>query len=186
MDIQDAIAQRRSIRQFTTREIERSEIEQLIDMAVMAPNHRLTRPWRFYILGPKARRGYGEVLGARKAKKLEDPEAARALIDKVAAAEVAVPAMIVVTVKRNDNPETAEEDYAAAMMAVQNIMLAAVPMGLGTHLRSGAVMNDPRTHAVLGVPETERVIALIHLGEPAESPPVKPPVSSDAVTVWLD
>src|SRR4051812_9767436 len=108
MQTLDAITNRRSIRNFSTRPISRAEIEQLLHAAVLAPNHRLTQPWHFYVMGPEARRGYGEILGARKAKKIEDPEAARAVIDKVAAAEAAIPATIAVTVLRNENAETAE------------------------------------------------------------------------------
>jgi len=78
MDLHEAIRARRSVRQFTPRPIGREQIEQLLDSAVQAPNHRLTQPWRFYVLGPEARRAYGTVLGSRKAKKVEDPVAAQA------------------------------------------------------------------------------------------------------------
>jgi hypothetical protein len=46
--------------------------------------------------------------------------------------------MIAIAVVTTDNPEQRDEDYAAAMMAVQNIALAAVELGLGTHLKTGA------------------------------------------------
>ncbi|HEX6943656.1 MAG TPA: nitroreductase family protein, partial [Gemmatimonadaceae bacterium] len=68
MDLSEAISSRRSVRQFSDRVITRAEIERMLDAAVQAPNHRLTQPWRFYVLGPDARRAYGAVLGARKAK----------------------------------------------------------------------------------------------------------------------
>ena len=59
--------------------------------------------------------------------------------------------MIAVAVVDNENPEIREEDYAAAMMAMQNIMLAAVELGLGTHIKTGAVMGDPAARAAVGV-----------------------------------
>ena len=121
MDVRDAIASRRSIKSFTDRAVTREEIEALLELAVAAPNHRLTEPVRFHVLGPAARRSYGEILGGRKAKKVADPVAARALIEKVAAAEQAVPAFIAVSMVVNENPEIREEDYATAMMAVQNL-----------------------------------------------------------------
>src|SRR4051812_28558924 len=71
-----ALHGRRSIRQFNAREVSRAEIETMLDAAIAAPNHRLTQPWRFYVLGPEARRAYGMALGNRKAKKIEDPAAA--------------------------------------------------------------------------------------------------------------
>jgi nitroreductase len=186
MDLRTAIQGRRSIKEFTARAVSRDEIAQLLDLAATAPNHRLTNPLRFHVLGPAARRAYGEILGSRKAKKVEDPAAARAMIDKVAAAEAALPAMIAVSVALNDNPEIREEDYATAMMAVQNLLLGAVAIGLGTHLRSGAVMEDPRTRELLGIGEGERVVALVQLGQPAAVPEPKARKSAAEVTRWLE
>ena len=63
----------------------------------------------------------------------------------------ALPLMIAVAVTKSGNPEICEEDYAAGMMAVQNISLAAVAIGLGTHIKTGAVMDDPAARSVVGV-----------------------------------
>lgn len=185
MDLFEAIQTRRSIKQFSDRPVRRDEIERLLDAAAQAPNHRLTQPWRFYVLGPDARRAYGAVLGARKAKKVEDPEAARAVAEKVAVAEAAVPAEIAVSMVMDASAEIREEDYAATMMAVQNLMLAARAMGLGTHLKTGAVMDDPRARAAVGVPEGERIVALVQLGEPAEVREPKPRRPAAELTTWV-
>lgn len=185
MDIHELIRGRRSIKQFTEAPVPRAVIEQLIDDAAQAPNHRMTQPWRFYVLGPEARRAYGAALGARKAKNVEDPEAARAVIEKVSAAEAALPMAIAVAVMLNENPEIREEDYAAAMMAAQNIMLAAAAAGLGTHIKTGGVMDDPRARAAVGVPEGQRMVALIQLGEPAVVPEAKARRAAAEVTTWV-
>lgn len=184
MNVSDAIAARRSIKKFTTRQVTREQIESLLTAAVAAPNHRLTQPWRFYVLGPDAREAYGQVLGGRKARKIEDPEAARAMHTNVAAEHRALPAMIVVAMLNSDSPETREEDYAAAMMAIQNLCLAAVDLGLGTHVKTGAVMNDPVARAAVGVTENERIVAVINVGEPAEVPPTKPREPATKFTTW--
>ena len=68
------------------------------------------------MLGPDAREAYGLALGVRKARKIEDPEAARTMRERVAAEHRALPCMIAVAVVKSDNPEIAEEDYAATMM----------------------------------------------------------------------
>jgi len=185
MHTTDAIRDRRSIRRFTDRPVSREQIETLLDAAVVAPNHRLTQPWRFYVLGPEARHAFGLVLGARKAKKIEDPAAAQAMRETVAAEHRALPALVVVSVVNSDNPEIAEEDYASAMMAVQNLALAATAIGLGTHIKSGAVMTDPSARAAMGVRDGERVIAMINVGEPAEVPPPKKREPATAFTTWL-
>lgn len=185
MDLFEAIAARRSVKQFTDRPITRDEIARLLDAAVLAPNHRMTQPWRFHVLGPVARRAYGAALGARKAEKVEDPEAARAVIDKVAAAEAALPAEIAVSMTLDANPEIREEDYAATMMAVQNLMLAAAAAGFGTHIKTGAIMDDPRARAAVGVPEGERIVAIVQLGEPAVMPEAKARKAAAEVTTWV-
>ncbi|MDE3151632.1 MAG: nitroreductase [Gemmatimonadota bacterium] len=185
MDIHDAIHARRSVKLFTDRPIAREQIERLLEAAAQAPNHRMTQPWRFYVLGPEARRAYGAVLGARKAKKVEDPEAARAVVEKVTTAEAALPCEIAVSMVLDASPEIREEDYAATMMGVQNLMLAAHAMGLGTHLKSGAVMDDPRARAAVGVPDGERIVALVQLGEPAAAAQGKPRRAAAEFTTWV-
>jgi nitroreductase len=185
MDVLEAIQSRRSIKKFTDRPISRAEIEQLLAAAVLAPNHRMTQPWEFAVLGPEARHAYGAVLGARKAKKVEDPEAARQMREKVAEEHGALPAMIAVTVRVDENPETREEDYAATMMAVLNLSLAAVAIGLGTHIKTGAVMDDPGARAAVGVEDGRRIVAIINVGEPAEVPTAKERAPAEAKTRWL-
>jgi nitroreductase len=181
----EAIRQRRSIKRFTDRPVSRDEIETLLAAAALAPNHRLTQPWRFYVLGPEARQGYGLALGERKARKLDDPAAARAMRDTVAAEHRALPCMIAVAVVTNENPEIREEDYAAAMMSIENLALAAVELGLGTSLKTGAVMGDPAARGAVGVTDAERIIAIVNVGEPAELPPPKKRDPASTFTTWV-
>jgi nitroreductase len=184
MTIPAIIQNRRSVKRFTDRPISREEIELLLGAAVLAPNHRLTRPWRFYVMGPESRHAYGLALGERKARKLPDPEAARALRETVAAEHRGLPCMIAVAAVQNENPETREEDYAAAMMAVQNLALTAVALGLGTHIKTGGVMGDAASREAAGVAEGERIVAIVNVGEPAEIPPAKKQEPVSAVTTW--
>jgi nitroreductase len=185
MNTSDAITGRRSVKRFTDRAVSRSEFETLLAAATLAPNHRLTQPWRFYVLGPEARHAYGLVLGGRKAKKVEEPAAAAALRDTVAAEHRALPGMIAVAVVNQENAETREEDYAAAMMAVQNLALTAVSIGLGTHIKTGGVMNDPAARAAVGIPDDQRIVAIVNVGVPAGEVPAKPREPASKFTTWV-
>jgi nitroreductase len=185
MDVLTAIAARRSVKRFSARPVTRTEIETLLKAAVQAPNHRMTQPWRFYVLGPVAKRAYGDALGARKAKRLEDPEVARQVRIKVADQHEALPAVVAVAMTLDENPEIREEDYAACMMAVQNVGLAAAAAGLGTHIKTGGVMDDPAARAAVGVPEDQRIVALINMGEPESIPEPKPRADARSLTVWV-
>jgi nitroreductase len=181
----DTLRNRRSIRVFTDRQPSREEVETILDAAVLAPNHRLTQPWRFYVLGPESRYAYGLALGNRKAKKIEDPAQADAVRQRVAEEHRSLPLMVVVSIVEDTNPEIRDEDVAATMMAVQNMGLAAVELGLGTHLKTGAIMNDPAARAAVGVPEGERVVAVLNVGEPAVIPPLKERKSATSLTTWV-
>lgn len=186
MQIPHLIEGRRSVKKFTSRAVTRAEIETLLDAAVLAPNHRLTNPWRFYVLGPDARYAYGLALGERKARKLTDAEAAATLRETVAAEHRQLPCMIVVAVVQNENPEIREEDYAAVMMAVENIALTAIALGLATHIKTGGVMGDAAARRAAGVAEGERIVAIVNVGEPAELPPAKKREPAKALTIWRD
>lgn len=184
MNILDAIQGRRSIKRFADRPVSREEFERLLAAATLAPNHRLTQPWRFYVLGPDAREAYGRALGDRKAKKQPDPVRADEMRNTVAAEHRALPGMLVVSVVDSQDPEQREEDYAATMMAIQTLMLLAVDMGLGTSIKTGAVMADPAARAAAGVADGERIVAVINVGVPAEIPPAKARSSADQFTHW--
>jgi nitroreductase len=185
MHTSDAIKARRSVKRFTERPVSREEIEAMLAAAALAPNHRLTQPWRFYALGPEARYAYGLALGARKAKNVGNPADGAALRETIGAEHRALPAMIAVAVVNNENPETREEDYAAAMMAVQNISLTAVALGLGTHIKTGGVMGDPAARAAVGLPGDQRIVAIVNVGVPAGEVPAKKREPASAFTTWV-
>jgi nitroreductase len=186
MDVIEAIRARRSIKRFAPQALTREQIETLLDVATLAPNHRLTQPWRFYVLGPAARHAYGMALGERKARKQPDPESGRALKEAVAREHLELPAMIAVAVVQNDEPEIAKEDYAAAMMAVLNLSLAALDLGLGTHIKTGGVMDDAAARSAAGVHDSEKIVAIVNVGTPADVPPPKSRTPAAELTTWRD
>ncbi|MHB1225885.1 MAG: nitroreductase family protein [Gemmatimonadaceae bacterium] len=185
MRVFEAIQNRRSIKRFTARPVTRDDIGTVLAAAALAPNHRLTLPWRFYVLGPEARYAYGLALGERKARKLTDHEAARALRETVGGEHRSLPCMIAVAVTLHEDPDTREEDYAATMMGIQNLALAALELGLGTQIRTGAIMSDSAARAAVGVPDDQRIIAIVSLGEPADVPPAKSRKPAGEHTIWV-
>lgn len=181
----DAIRTRRSIKKFTAGPVPREKIETLLELAVLAPNNRMTAPWRYLVLGPEARAAYGQALGVRKSRKVEDQAMAQTVRDRTRADAVEGPLMIALVQKLSENPEIREEDYAACWMAAQNILLAAPELGLGTHLRTGAVFGDAAVSEAWGVAEGERVLGVILIGEPESTPEAKPRVAAAERTAWL-
>lgn len=182
----EAIRARVSVKEYTDRPVDREMIEALLELALLAPNHRMTEPLEFRVLGEAAKRAYGEALGERKAAKIDERAVAAKVREKVVRRHVGVPAMIAVLVREDEDPEIREEDYATAFMAIQNLSVAAVARGLGTHVKTGAVMGDASLRAALEAEADQRVAAIVFLGEPAEVPEAKPRAAAADRTRWLE
>lgn len=193
LDIVEAtITGRRSIKQFDTTPVSRQMIARLIEAAVWAPNHRLTEPWRFYVLDGASREQLGSIAGEITRAKLLASGAAPAVVDqKVAEAATTwatVPVLIFVTVLGDPNPEMDLENYGAACCAVQNLVLTAHAAGLGMSWSSGAVAAAPALHELVGAGERERMVGLLRLGypDPAVPQPVSRRTPGATYTTWLD
>src|SRR5690349_24812976 len=100
MDAITAIKSRTSVRHFSNRPIARELIEQLLDCAVRAPNHKLTQPWRFAVLTGAARDRFAEIRARHRLKRFTDPTSpeAQAAAGKVRREAGETPAFIVVLV----------------------------------------------------------------------------------------
>ena len=188
MDAYEAIAARYSTRAFTSGAVPRPVIERLLAAAVRAPNHKLTEPWRFAVLSGASALRFAELRRAHRATRFADPaapEAAKA-IEKTFREARDTPAFVVVLCAVSDDPVRAEEDYAAAMMAVENLLIAATAEGLGSYVRTGGIMRDAAVRELVRAPDTHRIVAVVSLGYPAET--ARPARRSDPAdrTVWLD
>ena len=54
VDVEEAIRTRRTVKAFEPEPVDRGTLEELLELARWAPNHHLTNPWRFRVLGPEA------------------------------------------------------------------------------------------------------------------------------------
>jgi nitroreductase len=188
MDAITAISKRTSVRRFRPDPVPREIVERLLDCAVRAPNHKLTEPWRFTVLTGRARDRLAEIRAKHRLKRYSDPGTPEALAgaDKVRRESRETPLYIVAMVAVNPDEITREEDYAATMMAVANLMIAAESLGLGTHLKSGGVMREPELIELAGVPEKFRMVGLISLGYPAEQDPPRRRKPAAELTRWVE
>jgi nitroreductase len=187
MDVLEAIYSRTSVKAFRPDPVERSLVEKLLDAAVRAPNHRLTEPWGFYVLTGESKRRFAELRREDRAERFPDPAApeVQAVLDRAYAGAIGTPVLIAVTTLLAEDPVQREEDYAATFCAIQNILLAAISLGLGTYLRTGSLLNDPALAELLGVPEDYRVVGIVYLGYPAEVAKLRPRTPATDKTRWL-
>lgn len=184
-DVFAAIENRRSQKKFLTTPVAPETLKRLFDAAVLAPNHKMTQPWGFLVLGEKARRAYGEAKALRKVGDPTDApgaEKAARIIDEI----MAIPAIVAVTQKLADDPVRREEDYAAVFMAIQNLLLAATALNLGTKIHTGDIMDDVAMRREYGLEENERIVAIIDIGEVGELLAQKKRIPAEEKTRWLD
>jgi nitroreductase len=71
VDVDDAIRARRTIKAYAPQPVPRETLEELLDLARWAPNHHLTNPWRFRVLGPQTLERLKEAAGPEAAAKLD-------------------------------------------------------------------------------------------------------------------
>lgn len=173
MDVLEAIRTRRSIYDWKPGQLPTTTIERLLEYGTWAPNHRLTQPWRFSIIGPETKATLAAALSAHTLAKADNPDHAARLTarDKAVAKFLAKPNIVAVSCLCSADPERQQEDLAAVAAALQNIQLAAWAEGLGVQISTGAVIKLPHTPAILGIdPDHEIIVAFLFLGVPAAIP----------------
>lgn len=157
---------RRTVAKFESEAPPSGLIEQAVEAARWAPNHRLTQPWRFYRLGPKTVAGIIELNGELVAAK-QGAEAAAAKRARWSA----VPGWLLVTRLRHDDDLIAREDYAAVACAVQNLMLYLHSAGVACKWTTGEVTRQRRFYELLAIdPAREEAVCLLWYGWPAQAP----------------
>ena len=182
----DLIRRRRSIPKFTGEPVPRAVIEHMLEAATWAPNHHLTEPWQFFVLEGDAKAQFADLRRDFRLSLFPDPAAAapQAAADKIARDTAAIPVIIVVTTRVSADPVLTEDDYAATMCAMQNMLLAALDEGVGTYPRTGGLIHDARLRAFLALPADRRVAAIVYVGYPAVIPERQRAPWTEK-TVWL-
>ncbi len=190
MDVLEAIRGRRSIGRVRPERPPKGLIEQLLEAATWAPNHRLTEPWRFFVLAGDARDALGEVLARSQAVALaaagrDGPDVAAA-VEKARGKPLRAPVVIAVAVVPDTGPKTVEiEEVAAGAAAVQNLLLAAHALGLAAMWRTGEPAYDPAVKAFFGLPPTAHLLGFVYVGYPKDAPARVGRAPAAGRTRWL-
>jgi nitroreductase len=184
MDVAQAIRTRRSIARLDG-DVPRETIRQLVELGCWAPNHHLTEPWRFTVLRGDDRERLGRFWGAIAADAQglagdAREESIRRDVGKLLRA----PVLIVVSTRTDPDPVVAEEDLAATAAAVQNMLLGASALGLGAAWRTGRMVHDAAVKSYLGLDPSDRIVAVVHLGQPAMDAPPGQARNVDAVLTF--
>ena len=172
MNLEQAIRTRRTHKAFGPDQVEPAVLGELFELARWAPNHHLTNPWRFRVLGPVARESLmalAESTQPGSAVKLQR-----------------APTLVAVSAHMSGDPAQDREDLLATAVAAYVVLLGAHERGLASYWRTVPLLEDPRGREILRLAEQETALGLLYLGRPvqAQRVPERAPVAE--FTTYLD
>jgi nitroreductase len=162
--LDDLIRSRRTHKAYGPEPVAEPVLRELFELARWAPNHHVTNPWRFRVLGPAAR----ERL---KAAADEAKPGSGAKLDRA-------PTLIAASVKQTGDAEQDREDVLSAAVASYIVLLAAHARGLAGYWRTVPVLETL-------LPEDELPIGLLHLGEPRQEQRVPERAPVEEIAIFL-
>ncbi len=151
MELADAIRSRRTHKAFGPEPVPPELLGELFELARWAPNHNLTNPWRFRVVGPRSLEALKRAAGPEGASKLDR-----------------CPTLIVCSAALTGDPIADEEDLHATACAAYIVLLAAHNRGLAGYWRTPTVLRTQEGRDAVGLPGDERFVALLHVGRPRQ------------------
>ena len=175
-EAQEILNSRRTIYKFSDKRVDYSELELAFEAANNAPCHKKTYPWKYYVVGRKTREMLLPTVISLCRRKEESKgnvaseESEARAISKI----MDVPVIIAVTTKLTPEDDfREEEDYAATVCSLHNLVLSLWSMGIGSQWSTGGITRHQSTYKNLGISENqERIIGFVKVGYP-KSIPVK-------------
>jgi nitroreductase len=191
MDVFEVLATTRAIRRFTTEPLAGADVVRCLEAAVQGPSGGNIQPWQFVVVtAPETRRAIGDVyrrayaryepalLRVRPPARTPGDEArfqrmlaaSRHLAEHLGEAPVHVLVLmpsISMTLHDDAGPLDVGTPFASVYPAVQNLMLAARGLGIGTTLTTVFRIYQDEVRALCGIPERYEIVALVPMGRPA-------------------
>ena len=149
MDILEAIKGRRSIRKYKKDPLYEEQVTQILEAGRWAPSRGNSQPWKFIVL--KNTHGREDL--------------AKAIPTGKFLAEASSGIAVVIDPNDSKHPE---QDGAAA---IQNMLLAAHGLGLGTcWISVHGTDREEKAKQILHIPDEAWLLSLISIGHPGEAP----------------
>jgi nitroreductase len=156
MEVDAAVRTRRTHKAYRPEPVDAATLDELLDLARWAPNHHLTNPWRFRILGPASLERLKAAADAAKAGSARKLDRA--------------PTLVVVSARQTGDPVQNREDVLATGVAAYIVLLGAHAHGLAGYWRTLGILDEPGGRAAIGLEPDEVAVGLLHLGHPLHPP----------------
>ena len=139
------------------------QLNQILEIAMSAPDHGRLRPYRFITIRGDARHALSEVFG--RATKQRDPDVPDDYLKKQKDKPLRSPLIVVVVASPQASEKIPEiEQILSAGAAAHNILLASNAIGFGSVWLTGANAYDAFVCEALGLNTSEKIIGFIYLG----------------------
>jgi nitroreductase len=146
--ILQAIKERRSIREFTDQPVSEKDLLTLIEAAIWAPSGKNNQPWRFVLL--------------------TDAEVRNTIADLTLYRHIVANCQSLIVVYLDTEAMYDEvKDHQSAGAAIQNILLTAESLGLGTVWLGQILKNKHEVNVELGISSRYDLMAVVAVGYPA-------------------
>lgn len=148
------------------RPVDAAVIAQLCDIAVWAPNHKLTWPWVFCEVRGAARKQLGDTCADVMAAQNEPSPRVQKTRGKFERA----PVVLVVGSEAGDTDLRTAENRDAVSAGVQNVLLGATALGLASFWSSCPTGANDAVARFCGFADNTTIVAMIYLGWPTDLP----------------
>lgn len=178
--ILDFIKSRRSIGNLVAPPPNREQVEQAIEVALSAPDHKDLNPYRFIVLEKQALNTLGTAL---KNAAIAQGETDEKTLKKAENMPLRAPMIIACVTDFKPHDKVPHwEQIAASSCAVQNLLLALSAQGFATVWRTGPLANAPAIKQLFNVTADNQVIAFVYVGTAVST---IPPRSKIDVTPFI-
>lgn len=178
--ILDFIKSRRSIGNLVAPAPTREQVEQAIEVALSAPDHKDLNPYRFIVLENQALNTLGTAL---KNAAIAQGETDEKTLKKAENMPLRAPMIIACVTDFKPHDKVPHwEQIAASSCAVQNLLLALSAQGFATVWRTGPLANAPEVKRYFNVTADNQVIAFVYVGTAVST---IPPRSKIDVTPFI-
>lgn len=182
MDLFEAIRQRRSVRRYLPDPVKREDILSILDAANRAPSAMNRRQWEFIIvtgkkigeMGESFRRIIEEYTKNWETSRMKGSPFSREDFIRFAATYGGAPVVIVVLTDAAQTKDFRRANLESASAALENLLLAATALGLGTCWMTGPLQDELSLRRILEIPTGKEIVAVTPLGYPAEMPDAPP------------
>jgi nitroreductase len=172
MKLEHAIRTRRTHKAYGPESVSPAVLEELFELARWAPNHHLTNPWRFRVLGERSRGRLMEL-----AEQVQPGSAVKLR---------RAPTLVAVSATLTGDAAQDREDLLATAVAAYIVLLGAHGRGLAGYWRTVPLLDDPRGRAILGLGDDEVPVGLLYLGTPVQEQRVPERAAPAEFVSYLD